>query len=159
MTGIILYSVAAILLVVSFLKDRKKTKLALKKAWVSFEGIMPQFLAVVCIVGILLSVVTPEMISKVSGKESGFFGVFISALLGAITLMPTFVAFSTADTLLKNGAGYTQIAALVSTLTLVGIATFPLEAKYIGKKGAFIRNLLAFLFSFIVAYIFEKVMV
>lgn len=159
MTGIILYSVAAILLVVSFLKDRKKTKLALKKAWVSFEGIMPQFLAVVCIVGILLSVVTPEMISKVSGKESGFIGVFISALLGAITLMPTFVAFSTADTLLKNGAGYAQIAALVSTLTLVGIATFPLEAKYIGKKGAFIRNLLAFLFSFIVAYIFEKVMV
>ena len=76
---------------------------------------MPQFLAVVCIVGILLSVVTPEMISKVSGKESGFIGVFISALLGAITLMPTFVAFSTADTLLKNGAGYAQIAALVST--------------------------------------------
>lgn len=159
MTGAILYSVAAILLVISAVKDRKKTRLALKKAWTYFEGIMPQFLAVVCIVGILLSVVTPEMISKVSGRESGFIGVLLSALIGAITLMPTFVAFSTADTLLKSGAGYAQIAALVSTLTLVGIATYPLEAKYIGKRGAFLRNFLAFLFSFIVAYIFEKVMV
>lgn len=159
MTGIILYSVAAILLLISTLKDRKKTKLALKKAWSSFEGIMPQFLAVIFIVGILLSVVTPEMISKVSGRESGFIGVLISALLGSITLMPTFVAFSTADTLLKNGAGYAQIAALVSTLTLVGVVTFPLEAKFIGKRGAFLRNLLTFLFAFIVAFIFEKVMV
>ena len=98
---------------------------------------MPQFLSIICIVGILLSAVTPEVISRVSGRESGFIGVFASALIGSITLMPTFVAFSTADTLLKSGAGYAQIAALVSTLTLVGVVTFPLETKYIGRKEPF----------------------
>jgi len=158
MTGIILYSLAIILLIISAIKDRKKTKLALKKAWYSFEGIMPQFLAVICIMGITLSIVTPETMSKICGRESGLFGVIISTFLGAITLMPTFVAFSTANILLKNGAGYAQIAAMVSTLTLVGIVTFPLESKYIGKKAAFLRNFLAFLFSFVVAYVFGKVM-
>ena len=65
--------------------------------------------------------------------------------------MPTFVAFSTGNILLQNGAGYAQVSALISTLTMVGLLTFTLEADYIGKKAAFYRNLLAFLFSFIVA--------
>ncbi|HBI92643.1 MAG TPA: permease, partial [Terrisporobacter glycolicus] len=37
-------------------------------------------------------------------------------------------------------------------LTFVGIMTFTLESKYIGKKAAFYRNLFAFLFSFVVAF-------
>lgn len=67
-------------------------------------------------------------------------------------MMPTFVAFSTGDMLLKNGAGIAQVAALISTLTLIGIVTIPLEVKYIGKKAAIYRNVVAFIFSIIVAF-------
>lgn len=42
----ILYGVAGTGLIISFFKDRKKTKMALKKAWKSFENILPQFLSV-----------------------------------------------------------------------------------------------------------------
>ena len=72
--------------------------------------------------------------------------------------MPTFVAFSLGNTLLNNGAGYAQVAALISTLTLVGFLTFSLEAKYIGKKAAFLRNIIAFFFSIIVALLLGRVM-
>jgi uncharacterized membrane protein YraQ (UPF0718 family) len=157
LTTAILYGSAVILLLISYMKDKEKTKQAVKKAWKSFENVMPQFLGIIFIIGVTLAVLKPEAISKIIGVESGLFGVFISAVVGSITLMPTFVAFQTGYMLLENGAGYAQIGALISTLTLVGVATFALEAKYIGKKAAFYRNFIAFLFSFIVAYIIGKV--
>lgn len=152
MTAVILYGLTIVLFIVSLLKDKSKTKNASIKAFKSFENIMPQFLSIIIIVGFILSVLDTNTISKLIGSESGVFGVILSAIVGSVTLMPTFVAFSTANSLLLNGAGYSQIAALVSTLTLVGIVTIPLESKYIGKKAAYLRNFLAFLFSFVVAY-------
>ena len=53
MTSIILYSLALVLLLVSFIKDKVKTKKALKIAFTSFENIMPQFLSVIVFVGIV----------------------------------------------------------------------------------------------------------
>jgi uncharacterized membrane protein YraQ (UPF0718 family) len=157
LTTLILYGSAITLLLISYIKDKNKTKLALKKAWKSFENVMPQFLGIVFIIGLTLAVLKPEDISKIIGSESGIVGVIISAVVGSITLMPTFVAFQTSDMLLKNGAGYAQIGALVSTLTLVGVITLGLEAKYIGKKAAVYRNFIAFLFSFLIAYVIGKV--
>lgn len=157
LTSIILYSLSFLLLLISFFKSKDKTLKAIKIASKAFENIMPQFLGIIITIGILLAFLNPATISKIIGSSSGFLGVFISAILGSITMMPTFVAFSTGNTLLLNGAGYSQVAALISTLTMVGIITFNLESKFIGKKGAFFRNLTAFIFAFIVALFIGKV--
>jgi len=52
-----------------------------------------------------------------------------------------------------------QIGAFVSALMMVGVVTLPVETKYFGKKMAVYRNILAFLFSFIVAFIIGLVVV
>ena len=158
MTSKILYSIAIIFLIISFFKDKRKTKTAIITGLKSFENIMPQFLSIIIIVGMLLSFLDAETISHLIGESSGVLGVIFSAVIGSITMMPTFVAFSLGNTLLINGAGYSQVAALVSTLAMVGIVTFPLESKYIGAKAAFLRNFIAFLFSIIVGLILGKVM-
>lgn len=152
MTTYILYSLAIVMCLISFLKDKEKTKSALIKACKSIENIMPQFLSIIIIVGLMLAFIDTNTISRLIGNESGFLGVIFSTVIGSIVMVPTFVAFSTANTLLNSGAGYAQVAGLVSTLTFVGIMTFSLEAKYIGKKAAFYRNFFAFLFSFVVAF-------
>lgn len=159
MTSYILYGAAITLFLFSLKKDKSKTKKALSIAFRSIENIMPQFLSIIIIVGVILSILDTNTISLIIGKDSGFLGVIFSAIVGSITMMPTFVAFSTADTLLQSGAGYAQVSALVSTLTLVGVLTFSLEAKYIGKKAAFFRNFVAFLFSIIVALIMGMVFI
>ena len=148
-----LYGVTALLMAISWYRDREKTKKALKKAWKAFENILPEFLVVILMVGILLAVIDPEMISKIIGADSGMYGVVLAAVVGAVTLITGFVAFPMAAMLLKEGAGYMQIGAFISTLMMVGVVTLPVEIKYFGKKLAIYRNLLAFLFSFIVAYI------
>lgn len=75
-----------------------------------------------------------EVISKIIGADSGWFGVILAAIVGAVTLIPGFVAFPTAAMLLQGGAGYMQIGAFISTLMMVGIVTMPVEIKYFGKK-------------------------
>ncbi|MGL5348516.1 MAG: permease [Peptostreptococcaceae bacterium] len=151
MTSYILYGMCILLIIISFFKDKSKTKEAIINGFKSFENIMPQFLIIIVVVGVLLSVLDSQTISQFIGSESGFLGISFASIIGSITMMPTFVAFSTGDSLLKSGAGYSQVAALISTLTMVGVLTFNMEASYIGKKAAFYRNFFAFLFSFIVA--------
>lgn len=157
MSNLILYGIALTLLVLSFFKDKGKTKMALKKAWKSFENILPQFLGVIILVGILLSILDAQFISKIIGRESGWFGVIVSAIIGSITLIPGFVAFPTAQMLVENGAGYMQIGAFVSTLMMVGVITIPVEMKYFGRRLTIWRNILAFIFSFFVAFVIGKV--
>ena len=149
----ILYGITGLLLVFSFLNDKKKTKMSLKKAWKAFENILPQFLVVLLLVGVLLAVLNTEVISRIIGSGSGWLGVSLAAIVGAITLIPGFVAFPMTSMLLQGGAGYMQIGAFVSTLMMVGVVTMPVEIKYFGKKLTILRNVIAFIFSFVVAYI------
>lgn len=148
-----LYIISAIALVLSFSKSKEKTFLALKKAWKAFENILPQFLSILIIIGIMLAILTPEQISTLLGSGSGWLGVLIASIIGSITLIPGFVAFPLAAALLHSGAGYMQIAAFISTLMMVGIVTMPVEMNYFGKKATFTRNIAAFVFSLFVALI------
>ena len=154
----ILYGLAGAGLAVSFFKDRKKTKAALLKAWKAFENILPQLLMILVIIGLALSILSPDTITKLLGTDSGILGVLGAALIGSVTLIPGFVAFPLAAALLKNGAGYMQIAAFVSTLMMVGIITLPLEIKTFGKKVAVIRNVSAFVFSLVAAVVIGVVL-
>ena len=151
MFTIALYILAVGLLFLSFLKDKKKTKMALKKAWKSFENILPQFLSILIIIGVMLAVLSPETISKLVGQQSGWLGMVIASLIGSITLIPGFIAFPLASALLKSGAGFMQIAVFISTLMMVGIVTIPVEIEYFGKKATILRNVMAFTFSYVVA--------
>lgn len=153
-----LYLLAVIFLMVSYKRDKKKTKMALKKAWKSFENIMPQFLTILAFLGMVLALLSPDVISHLLGQKTGWQGMIIASIIGSITLMPAFIAFPIAAMLLKNGAGLAQIAVFVSTLMMVGIVTLPMEMKYFGKKISIMRNIFAYLFSFIVALVIGVVL-
>lgn len=153
-----LYLIAIAFLIFSFVKDKKKTRMALKKAWKAFENLLPMLLGIIIIVGIIIAVLDPQLIAKLIGKNSGFMGVLILAVIGSVALIPGFIAFPTAALLLNGGAGYMQIGAFISTLMMVGVITLPLEISYFGKKVAIIRNVMAFLFSFLVAFVIGKVL-
>lgn len=118
---------------------------------------MPQLLTMIFLISVLLAYLNTSLISRLIGGESGWVGVIIAAVVGSITMIPPFVAFPTASMLLKAGAGFMQIGAFVSTLTMVGIVTMPVEMKYFGKKMTLYRNILAFVFSFAVAFLIQGV--
>lgn len=157
MDTLVLYGITVVLFTVSIVKDRKKSLKALMKGVKSIEGILPQLLAVVLLIAISLSLLDSSAISRLIGEDSGWFGLLAAALIGSVTLIPGFVAFPVAGELLRNGAGTLQIAAFVSTLMMVGVVTLPMEISVFGKRIAFLRNILAFVFSIAAAFFVNKV--
>ena len=158
MSLIILYSIGSVLLFFSFIKNKEKTIVALKKTWESLCEMLPKFLTLLIL--IILSYLDEQFISKILGKSTGVSGIIISGLLGSITLMPTVIAYPMAAGLLKLGAGYAQVTMFITTLTMVGIVTLKIEKDYLGLKVTILRNILSFLLAFInaviIAFIFHN---
>lgn len=146
-----LYLAAAGCLLLSLVRDRQKTEKALRIALKSFLIILPDFSVVLALVGIMLTFLTPGMISALLGKTSGLWGLLLASAAGSVTLIPGFVAFPLARSLLDYGAGVPQIAVFVSTLMMVGFVTAPMETKFFSKRETIVRNSLSFAFSFLVA--------
>ena len=154
----ILYALSLALLTISFFKDRTKTKKAIKKGWMSFKKIIIILIPLFMFVGILLSLITPEQIKLAMGDESGIVGVIIALVVGSIAFIPSFLTFPLGAELLESGAGYPQVAALVTALMAVGIVYIVAEHKFFGRKAVVLRNSFAILASVVVAFVIWVVM-
>ena len=148
---IIIYSLLCICLAVSFVKSREKTKKAFKIAGKSLLNAAPSLLTVLGIVGLTLGILPPETISRLVGAEAGFTATIMAAVIGAVTLIPSLVAFPLAGSLLRSGATVMTISAFITTLVMVGVVTAPLEIKTLGKKFTLLRNGLGFVAALIIA--------
>lgn len=149
----ILYGLTVILLVLSFMKDKKKTKMGIKKGVKSFLKLMPILIPTFMFIGILLAVVTPEFISRLLGEESGILGVISGLTVGSITFMPPFVAYPLGVELLANGGAYPQVAGFLVTLMSVGIVYYVLESKTFNVKVTLLRNIVSLVGAIIVVLI------
>ncbi|SMB98523.1 hypothetical protein SAMN00808754_2386 [Thermanaeromonas toyohensis ToBE] len=153
MFTIFTYILAFTALVYSFAKDKQKTIIALHKALRAFLGLLPDFAAILALVGVLLTFISPQFVVRFVGAQTGFLGMLLSSWVGSITLIPGFIAFPLVKSLLDRGAGIMQMAVFVSTLMMVGFVTAPLEIRFLGKKETILRNVLSYFYSFIVALI------
>ena len=158
MFTLILYIAAGIGLALSYRKNKKKTRMALKKAWKSFENILPQFLCIIILTGISLAYLDEAAISRLLGDESGILGMGIAAVVGSIAFTPAFVAYPLAASLLAAGAGYMQITLFITALMMVGIITLPMETEYFGRDIALRRTGLALGHSIVCALIMGGLM-
>ncbi|WP_338534883.1 permease [Helicovermis profundi] len=103
--------------------------------------------------GLTLGILTPETISRLVGEEAGIIATLIASVIGAITLIPSIVAFPLAGSLLRSGATVMTISAFVTTSVMVGVVTAPMEIKTLGKKFTLLRNGLGFVAALIIASI------
>ncbi len=147
-----------IFLVISAIKDRGKTKQALKMAFGMGKGMLGSILSIIFLIGLILTLLPPETIASFVGKQSLLISTIISAAAGAITLIPAFIAFPLVGTLMKGGVSIVPAVAFLTTLTMVGIVTIPLERQEFGMKFAFVRNGLSFIFAIAIALIIGVVL-
>lgn len=150
-TALFINGFALFCLALSLLKDRAKTKESLKIAKKAFIQVLPTVLIIIILIGWLLAFLSKEVILSLIGKEAGFTGVVIAAFLGSILHIPSLVSFPLAASLLKSGASVMAVAAFITTLTMIGFVTLPLEIKELGKKIAFLRNGFSFVIAVIIA--------
>lgn len=152
-TTITMYGIVIAGLIFSLIKDKQKTLKSFKVAKKAFLNSLPSLIGVLGIVGLILGLLSPETISNLIGAESGFLSTITASIIGALTLIPSLIAFPLAGSLLRAGASTTTISVFVTTLVMVGFVTLPLEIKILGKKFALLRNGLSFIIAFIIAII------
>lgn len=136
---------------VSIIKDRKKTLKAVKMSSGMMKNMAGEIIAILFLIGLILTFVPPEAIKQYAGESNTIITTIIFALIGCITLIPAFVAFPLAGSLVNAGANIVYVVAFLTTLTMVGIVTFPLEKKEFGTKFTIIRNSLSFVFAIAIA--------
>jgi uncharacterized membrane protein YraQ (UPF0718 family) len=158
LVAIIINVAALTCLVIAFIRDRTRAKQSLAIAARSFIRILPATLAIVILVGLLLGFVPPTLISRIVGQKAGFTGIIIPVVVGAVLYVPSIIAFPLAGSLIKEGASVAAVAAFITTLTMVGIVTLPLEIRVLGKRFALLRNGISLLLAIIIALLMELIL-
>jgi uncharacterized membrane protein YraQ (UPF0718 family) len=142
----------------SFVKSKEKTIKALKMAFKMGKGMALSILTIIFAIGLILTLLPPADIASFVGGQPVFLATIAFALLGTITLIPAFIAFPLIGTLVGAGVSIVPSVAFLTTLTMVGIVTFPLEKKEFGMKFTAVRNSLSFLFALVIALVMGVVL-
>lgn len=155
---IVIWVVTLIFLIISLLKDKTKTKNSLKMALGMGKSMILSILSIVFLIGLVLTFIPPNQIASYVGKQNIILATIASAALGTITLIPAFIAFPLVGTMVNAGVSIIPSVAFLTTLTMVGIVTLPLERREFGIKFALTRNGLSFIFAILIALIMGVLM-
>lgn len=143
----------AVCLIVSLIASRQKTWIGTKKGLAIFLKLLPALISVLALVSIVLFLLPEKTLVKYMGEESGITGWGIAALFGSVALIPGFIAYPLCGILVKTGVTYSVIAVFITTLTMTGFLTLPIEAKFFGWKVSMMRNLLSLVAALIIGLI------
>jgi uncharacterized membrane protein YraQ (UPF0718 family) len=143
-TAVLINLLAVSALGTAFVRDRKKARAALMMAWKMFISLLPMLMVIIILIALLFAFIPRERLESFLGEQSGFLGIAAAAAAGAVLHIPALLAFPLAASLLEKGASIAVIAAFVTTLTMIGFVTLPLEIESLGRKFALLRNGLSF---------------
>jgi uncharacterized membrane protein YraQ (UPF0718 family) len=143
--------IGGILFIIAILKGKGGAKESMKKSRGMMKNMLGDIIGIICLIGLLLTFIPPQTIKTVLGSENVFFSSLVAALIGSVTLIPAFVAFPLVGSFVDAGASIVPGVAFLTTLTMVGVVTFPLEKKEFGLKFALTRNVLSFSAAIVIA--------
>jgi len=148
-----LWIIAVGLFIFFLFKDKNKTLNSTKMVKGMMGGLMGDLMGILFLIGLILTFIPPETIKKLLGQSNVYLSTVISAIAGSVTLIPAFVAFPLVGSLVNVGASIVPAVAFLTTLTMAGFVTFPLEKKELGFKFAIWRNSLSFILALIIAFV------
>ena len=143
MLSLTFWSITAVALLISWWRDSERTKKALRISGRSLNGLVPVVLGMVALVGLLMTLVPQETLTRLFNIK-GVTGYALISLVGAVITMPAPVAFPLAGSLLKVGAAPGALATFITTLTMVGTVSAPMEISHFGRRFTLLRQAMSF---------------
>ena len=139
MQSISLLLLTLAVLAVSYIKDAKRTRKVLLISSRSFMSLVPNLLGMVALIGLILAITPPEALTRLFSIH-GIIGFILTATAGVVITIPAPIAYPLAGTLLKLGVSLPTLATFITTLTMVGTVTAPMEIEYFGKRFTLVRQ-------------------
>lgn len=155
---IILWVITGAWFIWSIIKDKKRTLNSIKMSKGLMGNMMGEIIGILFLIGLILTFIPPDTIKQYMGNSNALISTIVSAFVGSMTLIPAFVAFPLVGSLVKAGANIVPVVAFLTTLTMVGVVTFPLEKREFGLRFTIARNSLSFIFAIIIALLMGVIM-
>ena len=130
---------------------------ALKKTWEQFSSALYIIFVVFGIIAILSNFITTEVYTSFFSKNI-FSDSIIGAVLGSISFGNPIGSYVLGGELLKNGVDIVAVTSFLLAWVTVGVAQFPVEAHFLGKRFALVRNTVSFFATIILAILINLVL-
>lgn len=131
----------------------------LKSSWTSLSQFLMIFPAIILLMGIFSVAVTPEVIEKNFGKETGFIGALKALLFGSfMSTGPFYLSFPMAKNLIEKGAKVSDVIIFVSAWNGVGIIAEIVELHFMGVLFMSIRFSLNIILILVCGYVAQFIM-
>jgi uncharacterized membrane protein YraQ (UPF0718 family) len=143
---LIMANLAIVLLVIGYTKGAQQHVIGMKLGLKMTGEILPLLLFAFIVAGMVQVLLPSELISKWVGTESGFKGIMIGTLTGAIAPGGPYVSLPLAAALLKSGAGIGTMVAFLTGWSLWAVSRLPMEIGILGWKITLIRLASTFIF-------------
>lgn len=112
----------------------------------TFASVVPLVIAVMGLVGLIQTLVNPERISRLLGREAGWRALFLAAVCGMVLIGPAYLIFPLLMTLHRQGARWAVVATILASYA-VKIQMIPLEVGFLGWRFSLARTLLTLAFA------------
>jgi uncharacterized membrane protein YraQ (UPF0718 family) len=144
---VVMFIIALALFIVALLQGEGKHVTGLKAAWTYTIQILPLLIAALIVAGLVQTLIPREMISAWVGDESGFRGILIGSVAGALTPGGPYVSLPIAAGFLKAGASVPTMVSFVVGWALLSVARLPLEVGIMGWRFTLIHMLSVIIFA------------
>ena len=133
--------IVSLLSVFAYLKDPSLLLSGWKQGMILLIKIIPILVLAFAMSGLVQAMVPKETIARWLGKESGWRGIWLGCLAGAITPGGPYTSFPIVATLYQGGAGLGTLVSYVTAWSLWAVARLPIESALISPRFMIFRLL------------------
>lgn len=123
---------------------------ALKRAALAFLAMLPLFLGVIGLVGLFQTLVTPQRLAALF-RGNPVIDTLLGTLAGAAAAGNPVVSYVLGGELLDQGISLYAVSAFILSWVTLGFIQLPAEVEVFGGRFTLLRNILALVFTVIVA--------
>jgi uncharacterized membrane protein YraQ (UPF0718 family) len=132
--------------------QEKSIKETVIKTGKSLWNLLPMTIGTILLVSLGVNIIPKSFYISLFENHS-IFSALIGSLVGSISAGTPITSYIIGGELLEKGISLMAVTAFIVSWVTVGIIQFPIEAKALGKRFTFLRNLSSFVFSIIIAFI------
>jgi len=118
-------------------------------------SVTPLLLFAFLIAGLIQTLVTQELVSRWLGAQSGWRGLLLAGLGGALIPGGPYVYYPITAALLRSGAGLGVLVTFVSAKNLWSVTRLPLEFALLGSRMTIVRFVATLLLPPLLGFVAE----
>lgn len=121
-----------------------------------FISVVPLLIAAFLVAGLVQVLATKELVTKWLGTATGWKGIALACVGGALMPGGPYVYYPIAAVLLQTGAGLGPLVAFVSAKNLWSISRLPLEMALLGSQLTFTRFAVTLVIPPLLGFVAER---